>query len=112
MKTMNQQDYEAFNSFVNMLPEIQSSYALENTIKAFRAGLAHARAIAPEEESNYHVLRGQVEWAINHHELVKTEGIFQHLRDTLTKIDTGFWPDEFSRLTKDQTEKDIDKIKE
>ena len=40
-------------------------------------------------DANYKLLHDQVVWAITHYGLVPTEGIIDHLRATLHRIDTG-----------------------
>jgi len=37
--------------------------------------------------AEYKILRGQVVWAITHYGLVPSKGVFEHLRNTLDKID-------------------------
>lgn len=39
------------------------------------------------DEQKYKALKGQVIWAVTHYGIVKTDGIIEHLRDTIGWLD-------------------------
>ena len=45
--------------------------------------------IFSDSERLFHMLREQVIWAITHYGIVKTDGIIEHLRDTIKSLDKG-----------------------